>query len=78
MFLPVSMMSGNSGRLFTEFAWTIIGAILLASSALSLTPMLCSQILKHVKEGEEHSTNFVTAWVNRKLDGVSESYANVS
>ena len=67
VFLPVSFMAGNSGRLFTEFAWAIIGSILFSAfTALSLTPMLCSQILKRVKAGEEHKTNFVTAWVNKK------------
>jgi multidrug efflux pump len=78
VFLPVSMMSGNSGRLFTEFAWAIIGAILFSAfTALSLTPMLCSQILKRGtgKDGH-HETNFITSWVNRKLDRLSVSYAS--
>jgi multidrug efflux pump len=79
VFIPVSMIPGNSGRLFTEFAWAIIGAILFSSfAALTLTPMLCSQILKRAKEGtSEHKTNFVTAWVNRKLDNASISYSNL-
>lgn len=78
VFLPVSMMSGNSGRLFTEFAWTIIGSILFSAfAALSLTPMLCSQILKRAKSGEEHKTNILTAWVNKKLDNISVSYAGI-
>ncbi len=77
VFLPVSIMSGNAGRLFTEFAWAIIGSILFSAfTALSLTPMLCSQILKRAQSGEEHRTNAVTAWVNRKLDVVSSKYAN--
>ena len=77
VFVPVSMMSGNSGRLFTEFAWAIIGAILFSAfTALSLTPMMCSQILKRaVSHNGEHKTNIVTEWVNKKLDGVAESYA---
>jgi len=77
VFVPVSFMPGNSGRLFTEFAWAIIGAIIFSSfTALSLTPMLCSQILKrNQKESEIHHTNFVTSWVNRRMDGISLSYA---
>ncbi len=83
VFVPVSMMSGNSGRLFTEFAWAIIGAILFSSfTALSLTPMLCSQILKRRgdtagHDSKPHKTNFITAWVNRKLDSISDSYSNI-
>lgn len=79
VFVPVSMMSGNSGRLFTEFAWAIIGAILFSAfTALSLTPMLCSQILKRMTDDDgEHKTNFVTAWVNRKLDNIADAYAGL-
>lgn len=77
VFLPVSLMPGNSGRLFTEFAWAIIGAILFSAfTALSLSPMLCSQILKKPKldENGQHKTNPVTSWVNRTLDRFGEKY----
>lgn len=78
VFVPVSMMSGNSGRLFTEFAWAIIGAILFSAfTALTLTPMLSSQILKSTHDEGEHKTNPVTAWVNQKLDGISETYSRL-
>lgn len=79
VFVPVSMMPGNSGRLFTEFAWAIIGAILFSSlTALTLTPMLCSQILKAKGiDAGDHKTNFVTAWVNRKLDALSIRYSGL-
>lgn len=79
VFVPVSMMPGNSGRLFTEFAWAIIGAILFSAfTALTLTPMLCSQILKAKGIGSEvHKTNFITAWVNRKLDALSIRYSGL-
>ncbi len=77
VFLPVSLMPGNSGRLFTEFAWAIIGSILFSAfAALSLSPMLCSQILKKPKLDEygHHKTNFVTSWMNRSLDRLTEKY----
>ncbi|MBE2190928.1 MAG: efflux RND transporter permease subunit [Alphaproteobacteria bacterium] len=77
VFLPVSLMPGNSGRLFTEFAWAIIGAILFSSFvALSLSPMLCSKILKKPKLDEhgQHKTNFVTAWMNRSLERLNVKY----
>lgn len=78
VFIPVSLIPGNSGRLFTEFAWAIIGAILFSSfTALTLTPMLCSQILKNKNgKGDTHQTNFVTRWVNQKLDNISITYSN--
>ena len=47
VFIPISMMSGNTGRLFSEFGISIAGAVLFSSLvALTLTPMMCSKILK--------------------------------
>jgi len=47
VFIPVLFLSGILGRLFREFAITISVAILVSGFvSLSLTPMLCSRILK--------------------------------
>ncbi|HYK19983.1 MAG TPA: efflux RND transporter permease subunit, partial [Pyrinomonadaceae bacterium] len=47
VFIPVLFMGGILGRLFREFAITISAAILVSGFvALSLTPMLCSRLLK--------------------------------
>jgi len=48
VFIPLIFLSGNVGRLFTEFAIAIASAVIFSSlTALSLTPMLCSKMLKH-------------------------------
>jgi len=56
VFIPVLFLSGILGRLFREFAITISVAILVSGFvSLSLTPMLCSRILKafgHQKHDE--------------------------
>ncbi len=50
VFVPLVFLSGNVGRLFTEFAIAIAAAVVFSSiTALSLTPMLCSKMLKHRK-----------------------------
>jgi len=47
VFVPISFMQGNTGRLFTEFAIALAGAVCLSSLvALTLSPMMCSWILK--------------------------------
>jgi len=47
VFIPVLFMAGILGRLFREFAVTISVAILVSGFvALTLTPMLCSRLLK--------------------------------
>ena len=50
VFVPLSMMGGNTGRLFSEFGISMAGAVLFSSLvALTLTPMMCSKILKQKK-----------------------------
>src|SRR2546430_2925199 len=50
VFIPVLFLGGILGRLFREFAVTISVAILVSGFvSLSLTPMLCSRILKAFK-----------------------------
>jgi multidrug efflux pump len=48
VFAPLAFMQGNTGRLFTEFALTVASAVLVSGFvALTLTPMMCSRLLKH-------------------------------
>jgi len=47
VFLPLGFQQGRTGRLFTEFALTVAGAVAVSGFvALTLTPMMCSRILK--------------------------------
>jgi hydrophobic/amphiphilic exporter-1 (mainly G- bacteria), HAE1 family len=51
VFIPVLFMGGVMGRLFHEFAVTIMVAVLISGLvSLSLTPMLCSRFLKPPNE----------------------------
>ncbi len=48
VFTPLAFMTGNTGRLFTEFALTVSAAVLVSGFvALTLTPMMCSKLLRH-------------------------------
>jgi len=54
VFIPVLFLGGILGRLFREFAITISVAILVSGFvSLSLTPMLCSRLLKAAKRKPE-------------------------
>lgn len=47
VFMPVIFLQGITGRLFREFGIVIAGSVIISSFvALTLTPMLCSRILK--------------------------------
>jgi multidrug efflux pump len=46
VFLPLSFMEGNTGRLFTEFGISLAAAVLFSGLvALTLSPMMCSKLL---------------------------------
>jgi len=50
VFIPILFMSGILGRLFREFAITICAAILISGLvSVTLTPMLCSRLLRPSK-----------------------------
>ncbi|MEO7433711.1 MAG: efflux RND transporter permease subunit [Dokdonella sp.] len=52
VFIPVVFMGGIIGRLLNEFAITIVAAVLVSGAvSLSLTPMLCSRMLKPLHGG---------------------------
>ncbi len=53
VYAPIGFMAGTTGRLFTEFAWTLAGAVLVSGFvALTLSPMMCSKLLhSHEKHG---------------------------
>lgn len=47
VFVPLSMLQGDIGRLFSEFALTMAAAVVVSTLlALTLTPMMASKILK--------------------------------
>ena len=52
VFIPLLFMSGIIGRLFREFAMTLTYAIIVSAIvSLTLTPMMCSRLLKAEKHG---------------------------
>lgn len=53
VFAPVAFTPGRTGKLFTEFALTLAGAVLISGFvALSLTPMMCSKMLSSKDRAE--------------------------
>ena len=55
VFIPVLFMGGILGRLLHEFAVTIMAAVLISGFvSLTLTPMMCSRILKPHREDQRH------------------------
>ena len=70
VYAPIGFMTGLTGRLFTEFAWTLAGAVIVSGFvALTLSPMMCSKLLKH----QEHH-NLLYRIIERFLNGITAGY----
>jgi multidrug efflux pump len=74
VYAPVGFQPGLTGKLFTEFAWTLAGAVVVSGFvALTLSPMMCSRLLRHetrhgaVYNAIEKSINRFTAGYTRLL-----------
>jgi len=69
VFIPILFLGGIMGRLFKEFAVTIMVAILISGFvSLSLTPMMCSRFLRHEKKDEQgRFFNIVESFWNKSL-----------
>ncbi len=70
VFVPIGFMEGRTGRLFTEFAWTLAGAVLVSGFvALTLSPMMCAKLLRHEKK---HSGFYNV--IERGMEGMESGY----
>ena len=72
VFIPLLFMTGLVGRMFREFALTLtINVVVSAIVSLTLTPMLCAKILRHVPPGEsrwQRAAEAPVAWMARGYD----------
>jgi len=70
VFIPILFMQGMLGRLFREFAVTVGMAVLISGVvALSMTPMLCSLMLKPT-----HEHGRVYNFLERMFDAARDFY----
>ncbi len=70
VYAPLAFTPGRTGRLFTEFALTLAGAVIVSGFvALTLTPMMCSKLLRH-----NPSPNRFDRGMERVLVALSNGY----
>ncbi|HAK62548.1 MAG TPA: multidrug transporter AcrB, partial [Alphaproteobacteria bacterium] len=77
VYAPIGFLTGRSGRLFVEFAWTLAATVLISGFvALTLTPMMCSRLLRHEENhgrlytGIENALVSATSGYKRLLDRI--------
>jgi HAE1 family hydrophobic/amphiphilic exporter-1 len=78
VFLPSVFIPGITGRLFAQFAVTIaISVMISAVNALTLSPALCSMILRPKKEGRRGPLVKFYGWFNRGFGRATNGYVRV-
>ncbi len=78
VFIPVAAMAGITGLLYQQFAITIVVSVIFSSiNALSLSPALCSVLLKPKTEMKGPLGKFFNAF-NTWFDKSANSYSGVA
>lgn len=73
VYAPLAFTPGRTGRLFVEFALALAGAVVVSGFvALTLTPMMCTQLLKH-----NPKPNRFDRFMERLLTSISDRYGSV-
>jgi multidrug efflux pump len=66
VFIPLLFMTGIVGRMFREFALTLTAAVVVSAIvSLTLTPMLCAQVLRPLKHGGAGHDETPSSWMDR-------------
>ncbi|HEV3285405.1 MAG TPA: efflux RND transporter permease subunit, partial [Steroidobacteraceae bacterium] len=70
VYVPIGFQKGLTGALFTEFAFTLAGAVTVSAViALTLSPMMCSRFFS----SEQESGRFVQ-FIDRQFTAVRNAY----
>jgi multidrug efflux pump len=73
VYAPLAFTPGRTGRLFVEFALALAGAVVVSGFvALTLTPMLCTQLLKHNPKPNRFDRTMETV-----LTSISDRYGDL-
>jgi multidrug efflux pump len=79
VFAPMAFSEGRTGRLFTEFALAMAGAVLVSGFvALTLTPMMCSRLLQSPETlRAQRKARPGLIWAHRLGDGFERGFDRV-
>ncbi len=75
VYVPIGFMGGLTGALFTEFAFTLVGTVVMSAIiALTLSPMMCSHLLK-APDPQSHSwQDRLVLFLDRSFDRLHKRY----
>jgi len=78
VYVPVGFQGGLTGALFSEFAFTLAGAVTISAIvALTLSPMMCSKMLKPHDDNRHGWEENTIAFIDRSFDRLSHAYSRM-
>jgi multidrug efflux pump len=75
VYVPIGFMGGLTGTLFTEFAFTLVGTVMMSAIiALTLSPMMCSRLLKAPNPQSHSWQDRLALFLDRNFDRLHTRY----
>jgi multidrug efflux pump len=75
VYVPIGFQGGLTGALFTEFAFTLAGAVTVSAIiALTLTPMCCAFVLKPPSKGKPTLDDRIVTFIDVRMDRLKHGY----
>ncbi|BCD86905.1 MexW/MexI family multidrug efflux RND transporter permease subunit [Pseudomonas solani] len=79
VYAPIGFLDGLTGALFREFALTLAGAVIISGVvALTLSPMMCSKLLRHEENpsGLAHKLDMIFERLKRRYQSALHGTLN--
>ncbi|MEJ2360256.1 MAG: efflux RND transporter permease subunit [Gammaproteobacteria bacterium] len=77
VYIPIGFMGGLTGALFTEFAFTLVGTVVMSAViALTLSPMMCSRLLKASNPQSHNWQDRLVLFLDRSFVRLHRRYEN--
>ncbi|ATJ84806.1 efflux RND transporter permease subunit [Ralstonia solanacearum] len=78
VFIPMAFFSGSVGAIYRQFSLSMVASIFFSAlMALTLTPALCSTLLKPIEKGSHHEKKGFFGWFNRMFTSTTNRYQSL-
>jgi len=75
VYVPIGFIGGLTGALFVEFAFTLVGAVVISATvALTLSPMMSSRFLHSHEKTRSQLERRIVTYIDDKFDTLHRSY----
>ncbi len=78
VYVPIGFQGGLTGALFTEFAFTLVGAVTISAIvALTLSPMMCSKLFKPLDPSGGGWEQHLVVYLDKIFDRLHRKYQHL-